>query len=306
MSLKTLSDATSPAPKDKRDTGGWVALVIFVISVVVGIVVSLLPPGDDDLDPDPVLCGELGATCATGDCCTTGLMCRSGLCQHPGIVTKKLALYVDPSVAASYPGLGTTLFDLSGNQQNCTLQGGASVTNSVVALDGDRQYISTTYLPTLDGAYTFELWFWDDVSGISHNAGTALISNYGGSKTVPLASVEISSTGFLSASERNTAGLHVAVAGPFIVTGQWVHVVASATTTLLTLYVNGVEFDSVERPGGSVTSTHALVIGGNHLGRYQTCRLGPVRVYHDKALTSAEGAQNYSAEKNMSHLVHSG
>jgi len=250
---KTLSNAASPAPRAKRGRDWGSLLIIVAVIVIVGTVVFLLLPGDDeavesndDIDPDPVLCGELWATCATGDCCATGLVCRSGLCQYPGIVTKKLALYVDPSVAASYPGSGTTLFDLSDNRRDCTLQGGASVTDSVVALDGHPQYISTTHLPNLDLAYTFELWFWDDVPGITHDARTGLIGNYGAMNTVQFANVSFTPTGILSAGERNSAGVIVVVDGPSIVTGQWVRVVSSATATLLTLYVNGVQVGSVE------------------------------------------------------------
>jgi len=187
------------------------------------------------------------------------------------------------------------------------LEGGASVASNVAVFTGDKQYISTTYLPNLDDAYTFELWFWDDVSGIfnpsGNNPGTALISNYSAS-TTPFALVHISSTGVVNAGERNSTGVVKGVGGgPSIVTGQWVHVVSSATATLLTLYVNGVRVGSVDRPGGSVTSTNSIVIGGNHLGRYQTCRLGPVRIYHDKALTGAEVSQNYNAERGSTHLA---
>jgi len=69
----------------------------------------------------------------------------------------------------------------------------------------------------------------------------------------------------------------------------------SATETELILYINGVKTISGDRPGGEITSSHPIVIGGNHLGRFQTCRLGPVRIYYDKALTSDEVNQNYSA-----------
>ena len=285
-------------------------LIIVAVIVIVGTVVFLLLPGDDeavksddDIDPDPVLCGELWVACATGDCCKTGLVCRSRLCQDPGIVTEKLALYIDTSVATSYTGSGTTLFDLSGNERDCTLEGGASVTGSVVVLDGQPQYISTTYLPNLDGAYTYKLWLYDDAPGIIASTSTALISNYGATFTKPHSYLHISSNGTLQASERNSTGVYGEILkGPSIATGEWVHIVSSATATQRILYVNGAQVGSANRPGGSVTSTQAIVIGGNHMGRYQTRRLGPVRIYYDKAPMSAEVTQNFNAENSMPHL----
>jgi len=65
------------------------------------------------------------------------------------------------------------------------------------------------------------------------------------------------------------------------------------------MYVNGAQVGSADRLGGSITCVDAIVIGGNHAGRYQTCSLGPVRVYYDKALTGAEVTQNYDAERGL-------
>jgi len=209
-------------------------------------------------------------------------------------VTENLALYFDPSIAKSYNG-GTTLFDLSGNGRDCTLEGGAVVTDDVVVLNGDPQYISTTYMPNLDNfmEYTFELWFWDNSPGLTTGGATDLISNYGANETC--SAINIASNGHVLMQEGNSASQYGNFYGPSIVTGEWVHVVSSATATQRILYINGVQVGSVGRLGGVVTSSR-LVIGGGSLGRFQTCKLGPVRIYYDKALTSAEVTQNYNAK----------
>ena len=198
-------------------------------------------------------------------------------------VTTNIALYFDPSIAASYIG-GTTLFDLSGNGRDCTLEGGATVIDGVIVLNGDPQYISTTYMPNLDNflEYTFELWFHDNSPGIIANGDTVLISNYGAtSGEVASIKLDMNNNGMVRQWERNSQNQLYSGIGPSIVTGEWVHIVMSGTATDLILYVNGVQVLSGNRPGGVVTSSHPLVIGGGTLGRYQTCKLGPVRIYYD-------------------------
>jgi hypothetical protein len=61
------------------------------------------------------------------------------------IVTSGLVLSLDAGNSSSYPGTGTTWFDLSGNGNNGTLVNGASydsVNNGVIVLDGVNDYIN--------------------------------------------------------------------------------------------------------------------------------------------------------------------
>lgn len=223
------------------------------------------------------------------------------------IVTANLALYYDPSDADTYAGSGTTLTDLSGNGRHGTLQGGASVINKQIVLNGSPQYVSTTYQPNLDNnrAYTWELWFRDDSPGTVGNLGnTALISNYGPNATTPYALLHVADNGTLYTTEQNTVSAYnAAVAStPNICNGVWNHIVKTADATTQRIYVNGAEVGSSGRPGGVITSAMSIVIGGNHLNRYQTCKIGPVRMYYDKALSAQEVLQNYSMEYNRLSL----
>jgi hypothetical protein len=164
-----------------------------------------------------------------------------------------------------------------------------------------QQYISTLYNPNLDNntLYTWELWFWDDAPGLTSSTNTALISNYGPDGTTPFARLHVRDTGTLAISERNTGNVIEGIDSSASYTdGRWHHIVKVADASLQRLYVDGVQIGTASRPGGIITSGQNIVIGGNHLGRYQTCRLGPVRCYRNKALTQAEVLQNYNAEKD--------
>lgn len=229
---------------------------------------------------------------------------------HVDIVTENLALYYDPLNSQCYPGSGTTLFDLSGNNRHGTLEGGVFVsTDKVVVLNNSPQYISTTYFPNLDDnrLYTFELWFWDDTPGTTVvGGGTALIGNYGPNSTTPNSRLQIESDGQVTISERNTSSTEVSTSSgaTVVCTGQWTHIVRSCTASQQILYINGVQNAQTSRPGGGITSAMSIVIGGHHLSRYQSCRLGPVRIYYDKALTEAEILRNYAAERSELTATH--
>lgn len=223
------------------------------------------------------------------------------------ITNTGLALSYDPANVNSYSGSGTTLTDLSGNNRNGTLSGGASVNaNKQIVLNDSPQFVSTAFQVNLDNStlYTFELWFWDDAVGVPDN--TALISNYtGNANTVPNTQFHVFNDGTVRILERNTSSqVGSAATSTSVCTGTWTHLAAVATSTQLILYVNGVSVATGTRPGGIITPSpnRAISIGGNHFDRYQTCRLGPIRVYIGKALTAAEVVGNYEAERYRESL----
>lgn len=69
-----------------------------------------------------------------------------GLNHSPSIVTTGLVAYFDLSSTKSYPGSGTTLFDLSGNNNNGTLVNGVGFdsANRCLQFDGTNDYVQFT------------------------------------------------------------------------------------------------------------------------------------------------------------------
>jgi hypothetical protein len=224
------------------------------------------------------------------------------------IVTDGLALYFDPANTSSYSGTGTTLTDLSENGRNGTLEGSATVnSDKQIVLNGASQYVSTTYYPNLDNfrLYTFELWFWDNATGLTSGDNTALISNHG--PLTPFgfgfAKLHISSNGQVIFQEINSSSVTATANNASnVCNSTWTHIVGVATATSLLLYINGTNVSTATRPGGALTSGMPIYIGGYHLNSFQTCRLGPVRIYLDKALSATEVAQNYEAERYRESL----
>ena len=58
-----------------------------------------------------------------------------------GIVKDGLQLWLDASNPASYPGSGTTWFDLSGNGNNGTMIGGVTPLSNAMRFDGINDYV---------------------------------------------------------------------------------------------------------------------------------------------------------------------
>lgn len=83
-----------------------------------------------------------------------------------GIITDGLVAYYNPTFPTSYPGSGTSLFDLSGNGLTAAVSGGAALvtTGNVKALsfDGSNDYAQLTPTPSVlqgDARFTICGWF---------------------------------------------------------------------------------------------------------------------------------------------------
>jgi|LakMenE01Jun11ns_1017448.scaffolds.fasta_scaffold9816041_2 hypothetical protein len=79
----------------------------------------------------------------------------------PDIVTDGLILALDAANPLSYPGTGTTLYDLSGNNYNFTLQGNAAYSaegKGSIYLDGSADGIQLTSNSALQSSVTLVQW----------------------------------------------------------------------------------------------------------------------------------------------------
>lgn len=226
----------------------------------------------------------------------------------PRIVTDGLVLALDAADKNSYPGSGSGWYDLSGNSNHCTLTNSPSFSNNnggKIILDGINDWIATSFNPNINNnrLLTMEIWFRDDSPGISSSTNTALISNYGPNSTTPFINMHITSEGKINLSERNSLGTQSSYGLSSVVTdGGWKQIVGSCNSSQLTLSINAVISYAVNRVGGTITSGQNWVIGGNHLGRYQSCDISIVRVYLDKALSAEEIKQNYDSTKSRYNL----
>lgn len=216
------------------------------------------------------------------------------------IVRFGLIMELDAGNPYSYAGAGTTWYDVSGNNKIGTLTGGvtySSIYGGDFILDGVNGYIQTDLNQNTDNAQiTWEAWFWDNSSG-GFLDNTAIISNYGPNATTPFTILHMISDGRPYFVQRNSSATEEAVYGSTSICNSiWHHVVGVVDNSNMLIYVDGVLQQTKTKINGTTTSGQNLVIGGNHLGRYQSCRIASARCYNI-ALSAAQVLQNYNATK---------
>jgi hypothetical protein len=215
------------------------------------------------------------------------------------IVTDGLVFAVDANNIVSYPKSGTIWYGLTGSFSASLVNGPTfdPANGGSIVFDGTDDYVQTNLSQNTDNALiTWECWYFDDTPG-GFVSNTAIISNYGPSGTTPFTSLHVTEVGQAFFGQRNSGGSESqAVYSGNLCDGRWHHVVGTVDSTNISIYVDGVLQASNTKVTGVTTSGQNIVIGGNHLGRYQTCKIANARIYN-VALTPAQIQQNYQAEQ---------
>ncbi len=225
----------------------------------------------------------------------------------PSIITDNLSLHLNANNPASYPGSGTTWFDLTANANHGTLTNGAFYNSSdggSIEFDGVNDFVTdntaSTGLPFAfgTGAFTIEQWvniqsdtkysvFFDARRRSSFYSSNFNYSDYynylNGTYNVYINS----STIFTSNGT--------------LVKNQWYHFVFSRSSTAANqtcFYINGV-LDKTITLSTSLNNYGYYYVGRSIDGNYAQARIAQVRVYKGKGLTAAEVTQNWNATKGI-------
>ena len=217
-------------------------------------------------------------------------------------VSSGLELYYDPSNSASYPGSGTTLFDLSASGVNATISGSPTDAGNWFTFTG-TQSIQTGNLFGLFSGWQHSLEIW-----VRPTIACCAFSDCG-------------SSSYTSSGFHNT-GLEFYNVGPFVINNAmlWngaVTRVGGGTTPLNNWYqvvrvYNGTNIayayvNKVKSADTSITWTVPnpgwyLSFGSSDTTFFSTGTafqgsIGVIRLYN-KVLTLAEVTQNYNADKS--------
>jgi hypothetical protein len=218
----------------------------------------------------------------------------------PNAITNGLVLHLDASNPRSYPGAGTTWFDLSGNNNHGTLTnmnvpacyvktyGGRALN-----FDGTNDYVNNVGRSPSTDNRAFSCWF--NFSQVLSNGNYRAIYSAGATNFNSTFQVlfgtdaNFGSTGF-GASQW---GDGVAASG--FNDGVWHHGLILNIGSLWQVYVDG-----LLRASKSMTTTkvsYPAVIGmSDNFSAYYLGQLDDVRVYN-RALSLAEIRQNYNATR---------
>jgi hypothetical protein len=213
----------------------------------------------------------------------------------PTIVTDGMQLCLDAANSKSYPGSGTTWYDLSGNNYDATLVSAPTVTARGVELNGSNQYITLAHggnLSFSSGDFTVSVW-------CNYNGGTG----YGGIITNDASSDnawKIFKDGSLAYFKARSGSTIVNF--PAYTLNTFHCYTYTRTASLLQVYFDGVAGASAATPA-SPTSYNNIAFGSYRyadaliLYYLNNQTIGATTLYN-RALSAAEIKQNFEAHKS--------
>jgi len=207
------------------------------------------------------------------------------------IVTDSLTLQLDASNASSYPGSGTTWFDLAGAQQNITLVNSPTYTAtapSYFTFNGSNQRGTGTGAVLSSTTYTKSVWFYlnayVDNNLVSSETGGHYMYFAGGNK--------------LYSGNSNWAGFpsNFPSVASFSLNTWYNATITFNTTDGMKLYINGNLDSSYTTIKTAFTGDGSTNIASYGAGNLLNGRIAKVYCYN-RSLTAAEVLQNYNADK---------
>ena len=210
------------------------------------------------------------------------------------VVTSDLTMRLDAADENSYPGSGTTWYDLAGTQDNITLVNSPTYTSTApgyFTFNGSNQRGSGTSPGLLpQTSYTKSVWFYlnaiADNNLVSSNVGghfmffgAATSTMYCGHVNWPVYTVFPSTTTFS--------------------TNTWYCATLTFNTTDgMVLYINGVQNATYTANKAAHSGDGSTNIAAFSTGNLLNGRIAKVYTY-SRSLTAAEVLQNYSADKSQ-------
>jgi len=218
------------------------------------------------------------------------------------VITDGLQLYYDVGNTASYPGSGTTIYDLSPNGYNGTLVNGptySSVNGGSLVFDGSNDYINTNNSLGYE-AFTLMAWFkTSDATNfrmlISKETSLGVPWNY--------RMYLYQTSGDLIGDVAKVGSTDEATYARNLADGTW-HMTAFSRNTsndTLNLYIDGVLVNSHtdSLTAGSIINSQNVWIGRSAFSGGSYPWLGNIAaaLIYNRALTDAEVLNNFRATK---------
>jgi hypothetical protein len=204
----------------------------------------------------------------------------------PNVVTNGLVMCLDAANARSYPGSGTSWFDLSGNGRTGTLTNGPTFTSNNgggIVFDGTNDYVGiSSAVLTGGGDFTVNAWIKCDAG----ETGGTVFGNY------PAGNLQIFYGSTYMGMWLANSSTYVDSPVPFSSNSTMITAIRSGTTTYF--YQNG----TLLKTGSSsstIGTTSDFRLGENtSAGEEYTGTIHIIQVYN-VALSAAEVSQNFNA-----------
>lgn len=238
-----------------------------------------------------------------------------GVRAGPSVITNGLVRHVDINNPKSYPGSGTTLFDLSNNFNN-TISGGTYGTyEGQKSFDFDGTYGSvgridagTTAITT--SSFTVDVWFRStDADRASGTQGRVIASTYDyqGSSTTQdtgwyLGTVWVGTYFRFQIYAGNGTGSNADLPGGFYINylNKWTNIVGVFSAgSFLKLYQDGILRSTVNTSINNLNQQNDPLVWARRSAEGQSNWKGQFALgkYYSRALSDAEVEQNFTAHR---------
>ena len=237
------------------------------------------------------------------------------------IVTDGLVLALNAADRNSYPGSGTTWFDVSGNNNSRTLTNGPTFSSNnggIITLDGTNDYISTPLTNINNVNFTYSLWFRTSTAQKSGIIGFRRKACFTTCATCVWFQAQLYITGDTNAGtvgsylkwdqfrycDSGFQGQRSYFHNTESVTdGNWKNIVITSDSTSTILYLNNSVISTLTGTATSPAQAATFTLGvadnypdGPLSGYYYTGDMAQSQFYN-RALSAFEVAQNYNAQK---------
>lgn len=214
---------------------------------------------------------------------------------NPSIATSGLVFCLDAANPRSYPGSGTTVYDVTGTQPAVSMLNGTTYTSGTSGywtFDGTDDYIGGSSLSTTLSGGTMEIWTY--ITAINRQQGFFTLNSGVGyinfwmpaTNNMRWEVIGTTSSGYSTINATTVATINT-----------WYHFVGTFNGTTTIIYVNGESQASqtmTNQPTGSYTA--AIQVGRYDPSYPSASRISIARFYN-RALTASEVSQNFNAQR---------
>ena len=229
-----------------------------------------------------------------------------GSVYGPNIVTDNLILYVDAGNVQSYPGSGTTWYDIVGSNDGVITNATYSSTDGgVIVFDGSGDYVMADNhnIPSLE-SFSVSLWLKYGGTPSAHRIPFWISDAEG---TPNFLYIEIGSGyNYLGVATETFSQNKYSTAAAGINDDNWQHIAVTRNSGTVLIYKDGIVVTTTAHnmyggwntgPGKDLSIGVGMDNGNIYSSSSVTGSIASVIIYN-KALTAAEVLQNYNAHKS--------
>ena len=220
-----------------------------------------------------------------------------GISYNPHIVSDGLVLCLDAANPRSYPGSGTSWYDLSGNGNNGTLVNGVGYSSDnagSLVFDGVNDYVNGVHntQTNITGDITIECWFrvtntrsdWVRIFGKGEDGTNRTVGLWYNQASSVFLYQRYGSTN-MNAQYNSTVSLNT-----------WFHMAGTSSSNNHILYLNTVQRATSSSGTTFASSTDPYKVGFGNIHTYHIGNVSNCRIYN-RALTAQEILQNYKSTR---------